>query len=202
MTKLIFIDEKFGGRVYEFVVPETTVGRGDHNMLTIRDASVSLTHCEILAYGPEVIVRDLGSSNGTFVNGERLHNQQRQLKAGQVVKFGLVEARLELEKAYSSDTASGMTAIHSYARYLREQQNKPKKLRTPFMTLESGSEPALADHTVVLSRPPDAKETIVPPVPEKVRGPEKPSNRMAIALLAAALALGLVVLLWLLWGTG
>ena len=84
MTKLIFIDEKFGGRVYEFVVPETTVGRGGHNTLTIRDASVSQTHCEILAYGPEVIVRDLGSSNGTFVNGERLHNQQRQLKAGQV----------------------------------------------------------------------------------------------------------------------
>src|SRR5437879_8958717 len=144
MTKLIFIDEKFGGRVYEFVVPETTVGRGDHNMLTIRDASVSLTHCEILAYGPEVIVRDLGSSNGTFVNGERLHNQQRQLKAGQVVKFGLVEARLELEDS-SLDTASGMTAIHSYVQYLREQQNKPKKPATPSMTLESGSESALAD---------------------------------------------------------
>ena len=63
MAKLIFLGEKFAGRVYEFAVEKTTVGRGDHNTLTIHHPSVSYSHCEILDYGTEVIVRDLGSSN-------------------------------------------------------------------------------------------------------------------------------------------
>ena len=118
MAKLIFIGDKFGDRVYEFSVDKTTVGRGDHNTLTIHDASVSHTHCEILVYGPEVIVRDLGSSNGTSVNGERLHDQQRPLLSGQIVKFGSVEARLELEPPTRGDTATDVTAVYSHARHL------------------------------------------------------------------------------------
>jgi hypothetical protein len=200
MAKLIFIGEKFGGRVYELAVAKTTVGRGDYNTLTIHDNSVSQTHCEILIYGPEVIVRDLGSSNGTFVNGERLYNQQRELKAGQMVKFGLVEARLELEQPSSSDTATDITAVYSYARYLREQQKEPKKPADPSVTLESGSESTPADHTLVLPRASQAQETIVPPRPEKDGRLKKPSNRTAIVLVVAALALGLAILLWLVRG--
>lgn len=151
MAKLIFTDEQFGGRVYEFALPTTTIGRGDHNTLTIHDDAVSQTHCEILVFGPEVIVRDLGSSNGTFVNGVRLHNQQRPLLAGQVVKFGSVTARLELEES-SSDTATDETAIHSYAQYLHEQQNKAKSPANAAMTLQSPSESAPGHHTLLLPR--------------------------------------------------
>ena len=98
MAKLIFTGEKFKGRSYEFAVEKTTVGRGEHNTLTIPHPSVSETHCEILVNDAEVIVRDLGSRNGTVVNGERIRNQQRQIKGGQSLKFGSVEARLELER--------------------------------------------------------------------------------------------------------
>src|SRR2546428_13236852 len=84
MAKLIFIDQRFAGRVYELVLEKTTVGRGDQNTLTIRDRSLSASHCEILTYGSEVIVRDLNSRNGTFVQGVRL-NQQSQVKSGQTV---------------------------------------------------------------------------------------------------------------------
>src|SRR6185436_11538953 len=99
MARLVFTDEKFGGRVYEFALPKTTIGRGDHNTLTIRDDAVSQTHCEILVFGPEVIVRDLGSSNGTFVNGVRLHNQQRPLLACHIVKFTSITDPLSLHDA-------------------------------------------------------------------------------------------------------
>src|SRR6266481_4172253 len=95
MAKLIFIDENFSGRVYELMLEKTTVGRGDQNTLVIRDTSLSSTHCEILMHGSEVIVRDLDSRNGTFVNGIRL-NKQSQVKSGQTVRFGSVEARLDL----------------------------------------------------------------------------------------------------------
>src|SRR6187399_172834 len=122
MAKLLFLGEKFGGRVYEFAIEKTTVGRGDHSTLTIHDASVSHSHCEILVYGTEVIVRDLGSSNGTVVDGKRLHKEQQQpLDDGKVVKFGSVEARLDLSVESDSDTVTGWTAMHSHVRHLDDK---------------------------------------------------------------------------------
>jgi pSer/pThr/pTyr-binding forkhead associated (FHA) protein len=76
MPKLIFTSEPFAGRVYELTLEKTTGGRGDLNTLALGDSSVSLAHCEILVHGPEVIVRDLGSANGTFVSGMQLKRRQ------------------------------------------------------------------------------------------------------------------------------
>jgi pSer/pThr/pTyr-binding forkhead associated (FHA) protein len=153
MAKLIFTDEQFGGRVYEFALPKTTIGRGDHNTLIIRDNVVSQTHCEILVFGPEVIVRDLGSSNGTFVNGERLQNEQRPLLAGQIVKFGSVTARLELEEP-TPEMTTDETAIFSYAQYRREQQKPPNLPANATMTLPSSPESTPVHHTLLLPRSP------------------------------------------------
>jgi len=167
MAKLIFIGEKFGGRSYEFAVEKTTVGRGDHNTLTIHDPSVSHTHCEILVNGPEVIVRDLGSSNGTVVNGERLRNQQRQLKGGQTVKFGSVEARLELEHHSTSDTATAVTAIHSHGRHKRDHELVPINPALVSMTLDPVSKSSQGDYTVALPDPSQIQKSVPPPPPRK-----------------------------------
>jgi predicted component of type VI protein secretion system len=140
MARLVFTDTKFSGRVYEFALPKTTVGRGDHNTLAIHDPSVSQAHCEILVYGPEVIVRDLGSTNGTFVNGVRLFNQQCQLKPGQTVRFGLVEARLELEPPSVSDTAIAETAIFSHVRHVHEDPGENLRAGPVSMALEPNAE--------------------------------------------------------------
>jgi predicted component of type VI protein secretion system len=166
MAKLIFTGEKFKGRAYEFAVEKTTVGRGDHNMLAIHDSSVSQTHCEILVNGSEVIVRDLGSSNGTVVNGERLRNQQRQLRGGQTVKFGLVEARLELEQRSYSDTATAETAIHSYVRHQHDPEQEPLNPALHSMTLDP-SEPSPGAYTVALPDPSQIQKSIPPPPPQR-----------------------------------
>src|SRR5260221_2611117 len=92
--KLVFISTPFAGRTYALTLEKVSVGRAGFNTLAIHDPSVSLTHCEILVNGPEVIIRDLGSSNGTFVEGARLQHHQSQIKSGQLVRFGSVEARL------------------------------------------------------------------------------------------------------------
>jgi predicted component of type VI protein secretion system len=194
MAKLIFSGEKFAGRVYELVVETTTVGRGDSNTLVIHDASVSQNHCEILVNGPEVIVRDLGSSNGTFVNGTRLRNQQRQLLAGQVVKFGSVAAQLELEAAASADTATDVTAIHAHARYRREPRRPEALVLTPGLTLESGA--ASTEHTLMLPRPAVAEAKPTAPSAAPALHPPHAANRIALLLAGAGLALGFAALLW------
>lgn len=195
MAKLIFIGDKFAGRVYELVVEKTTVGRGDHNTLTILDASVSSSHCEILVYGTEVIVRDLGSSNGTLVNGKRLESQQqRPLDNGQIVQFGSVEARLELLSESDSDTVTGLTGFHAYARVVNEQ-HEPK----PATAVTARIEPSLAggDQTLNLTRSTPATESKSPPEPAAISPIEESSGKLRLISLVVAAGLGLVILFWL-----
>jgi predicted component of type VI protein secretion system len=200
MAKLIFIGEKFGGRVYELVTGKFKVGRGDDNALVIRDPSVSQTHCEILVYGTEVIVRDLRSSNGTFVNGERLHCQQRQLKGGQIVKFGSVEARLQLDAPPVTETATDETAIYSHVRHMREPQPEPVPPAACPTILDSSSPADMADHTLLLPRPPEVQATSVPAGSAEVRGPGKPRYKIKLALIVALLVVGLTVIAFIILG--
>ena len=50
----------------------TTIGRSERAKLKLRASLVSRTHCELYQDGNELNIRDLGSSNGTKVNGERI----------------------------------------------------------------------------------------------------------------------------------
>ena len=94
MPKLHFTNGEFDGTVYGLTLEKTSVGRSHTNTVVICDRFVSAKHCDILVNGSEVIVRDLGSRNGTFVNGRRLQNQQCGVKSGHIIAFGSVQARL------------------------------------------------------------------------------------------------------------
>lgn len=207
MARLIFSGEKFGGQVYQFVVEKTAVGRGDHNDLTIRDNSVSLNHCEILVHGNEVIVRDLGSRNGTFVNKVQLRNQQRELKHGQVVGFGTVEARLELDRDPEADTYTEETAMYSYRRYLeREKENKTTPPIHASLPAQSDEEWRPDEHTILLPKQQasDPAELAAPAKAKANAGAAKrwPTAGVRRLLILAMFILGLTVIVWLLFGLG
>jgi pSer/pThr/pTyr-binding forkhead associated (FHA) protein len=93
MARLVVLSEGFTGRSYELKVEKTTVGRLEDNAFQIPEASVSSHHCEILLRGSEFLVRDLNSTNGSFINGEKV--AEAPLKPGQILRLGQVEMRLE-----------------------------------------------------------------------------------------------------------
>jgi uncharacterized protein involved in exopolysaccharide biosynthesis/Mrp family chromosome partitioning ATPase len=68
---------------------KTTIGRLPENTVVIEDGSISQHHCEIFSRNGEVIVKDLGSTNGTFINGERI--VEGSLKADQTLRVGNLE---------------------------------------------------------------------------------------------------------------
>ena len=205
MPKLVFIDRNFAGRVYPLTIEKTTVGRGDENVLVIRDSSLSARHCEILVNGAEVIVRDLGSRNGTLVGGHLLKNQQAAVKNGQIIRFGLVDARVEIENVESNDETSPETAVFEHRQVLRDQRRAQKnpapvdpsaRLDSAASTGGSASEP----QTIFVPRPLPA-------------APASPSNeasvseagdsrwaRQLVLVTVAIVAAGLLLAAWLIWG--
>jgi DNA-binding CsgD family transcriptional regulator len=68
------------------------VGRGDDVHLQLDDPSISRRHALLRACG-ELIVEDLGSRNGTFVNGQRIE-QSVALRLGDELAFGAYEMRV------------------------------------------------------------------------------------------------------------
>lgn len=68
---------------------ENHFGRGDANDFRIGDPSVSGSHCQIVVNDGTVAIRDLGSTNGTFVNGAPV--QEATLQNAQTVRLGNVE---------------------------------------------------------------------------------------------------------------
>src|SRR5512139_3096417 len=66
---------------------QITIGRDPTNSITINDAEISRRHARLTYQGGKYVLEDLGSTNGTFVNGQRLAGP-RVLKSGEVVSFG------------------------------------------------------------------------------------------------------------------
>ncbi len=73
------------------------IGRGAECTIRIDDDGVSRNHSEIFRAGGTWCVRDLGSSNGTFVDGERI--EEMALPARSTLRLGVDGPRLELSHA-------------------------------------------------------------------------------------------------------
>ena len=69
------------------------VGRGERGDVVLADPSVSREHAIVDVRGVQAFVRDLGSTNGTFVNGRRVEKQS--LRDGDELRFGNTRMRFE-----------------------------------------------------------------------------------------------------------
>jgi len=94
MAKLVLLSEGLTGRSHELVADKTTIGRIEENTFQVADPSVSSRHCEILLRGSDVVVKDLNSTNGSFIEGQQISGEA-VLKPGQILRLGQIQMRLE-----------------------------------------------------------------------------------------------------------
>ena len=67
--RLLGVAGPFQGTTFLLPVGEASVGRDSSNHLWVSDPALSRRHCLLVGNGDQFIIRDLGSRNGTQVNG-------------------------------------------------------------------------------------------------------------------------------------
>jgi pSer/pThr/pTyr-binding forkhead associated (FHA) protein len=175
MPKLVVLSEGLTGRSHELKVDKTTVGRLEDNSFQIAEQSVSSHHCEVLLKGSDVIVRDLNSTNGTYINGEKI--SEKVLKPGQILRLGNVEARLETDGAAGPGTAGAAAAATEKKKQDRNTSVIPRGVK--LNEFEQGAAGVKFD-----KNSPFAKK----------------SNKINMIFLAVGVVLGLAIIFFLIMG--
>ncbi len=75
------------GQTYELAKNEITIGRDISNDIVVSDAEVSRKHVRLIVQAGQYILEDLGSTNGTFVNEQRISGP-RILSEGDTIQLG------------------------------------------------------------------------------------------------------------------
>ena len=110
---VVLAPESFRGRQIELVADYTTVGREPTCDVRLDDPHVSRTHAALQRRDGAVYVQDLGSSGGTFVNGNPARGTE--LRQGDVVTFAIVQARFEAAAPVAAETAAMPTQVGPWA---------------------------------------------------------------------------------------
>jgi len=87
--KLVRVGDMFAGEEFSLTEQNNTVGRTDDNFILLSDPSISRNHAQIVNEGMTYTLVDLGSSNGTRVNGKPARGPVT-LRSGDEVEFGNV----------------------------------------------------------------------------------------------------------------
>jgi predicted component of type VI protein secretion system len=140
--RLIVTNEGFEHQSCPLLDGTWKVGRSHDCHLIIKDDSVSAVHCDLLVYGREVIVRECGSRNGTFVDNVRLGGQMG-LNHGQFLRVGRIIMQLLIEPR--NDDENGATCLTALDCFKKAMRLPPKPAGA------AASFPVIFQRTTILS---------------------------------------------------
>ncbi len=93
MARLVLKSGSSAGQIFELRLGSNRFGRSPDNDFTVEHPTVSTTHCEILLGNNRLTLRDVGSTNGTFLNGDSV--TEVELLTGQTFFLGEMEFLVE-----------------------------------------------------------------------------------------------------------
>ena len=114
------------GEMYKVVAERTVIGRGQNADIQVIDEGISRRHAEIVHVGEEILIRDLGSTNGTYCNGERINEytlsdgDKIQVGSTTILKFTFHDSLDESfqRQMYESALRDGLTKIFNKKYFL------------------------------------------------------------------------------------
>ncbi len=102
MAFLIFLSGDLKGRKFEFDRDTITVGRSHENTIQLNDPSVSSQHCHFERSGDSYSVTDLGSTNGSFVNGMQV-SEDIEIHPKDIIQLGDMEIIFDAPELLQGD---------------------------------------------------------------------------------------------------
>jgi PAS domain S-box-containing protein len=102
VTELYMINGPLAGLTFEIENDVTTIGRSSGNSIIIKDLSISRKHAKVTLSGEKYFIEDLGSQNGTWINGHSMSpGYQIQLKEGDFISIG--DISMSVGQPYAED---------------------------------------------------------------------------------------------------
>ncbi len=141
---------KNDGREITIAVPRFIIGRGDTAHLRPASDLVSREHCEILFGDGKVVINDLASRNGTFVNGKQL-TETHVAKSGDSLRIGRLQFEVVIDPVKASAKKPRVGDVVEAA--ARTAQNKKPSLEdsiTDWLT-DAEDDPNTAERSAIAS---------------------------------------------------
>ena len=113
-VSLKVVGGKNDGRLIAINVPEFVIGRGETAHLRPQSDLVSRAHCSVLVVDGKVVLRDLGSRNGTFLNDERLEGEQ-QVTIGDRFRVGRLQFEFQIDHAVAGSKKPKVEGVREAA---------------------------------------------------------------------------------------
>ena len=140
MFRLICIDGLAVGEEISLTDAVTTVGRNDDNAICILDSEVSRNHCKLHLQDNAVVVEDLSSRNGVYVN-ETLHKGMYKLNPSDLLRLGNTTYLL-----YDDQNPPGN--YHDIKNILAQVPKQPKEVMMNILELQMSQTIVLPKDTV------------------------------------------------------
>ena len=125
MPKIYIMNGPDKGRSFEVDEEAIFVGRAPDNEIHIKDKSVSRKHLKIVKRGKKYYVKDLGSKNGTFIDGMRVTDgKEYEVREGMPIAVG--KTFLSIGKAYPDDVLAVLDSIDLFKELDEEGRDEIK----------------------------------------------------------------------------
>ena len=113
-VKLKLVKGPDAGKEVKIPVPKCVIGRGEDCHLRPKSDAISRRHCVVYVKEGELLVRDLKSKNGTFVNGEQV-TDDRVLKTGDTIQFGPLAFEVVIDHSLGGEKKPKVSSVKEAA---------------------------------------------------------------------------------------
>lgn len=147
-----------------------TLGRAPANTLVIDDSKASGRHAEVWPDGAGYMVVDVGSTNGTLLNGQPLRPQEPQpLRDGDVITIGLTRVTVEMTADQNAALVTEPLAASARAAYAPTERLAPSVAGrfAPTQQVAPSNLPAYSASPAYALPPPLPPPYVLPPPPKK-----------------------------------
>lgn len=132
---LLVVGGDLNGTIFDINQEETSIGRSANNTISLEFQGISREHFKLLMNGRDVVLHDLGSKNGTYLNNKRLYDPIT-LGKGDIIKIGSVALkflpkgdpeRLTYDKLNLEANTDGLTKCYNKSYFNRKINLEVKK---------------------------------------------------------------------------